>query len=294
MLEKFGSSDIRTKINFIREIRQVCKNFNNIAFNVLRNNFPISVTFKDGIQMKVTNIHDLVFLARHNAWKYCQINEDELQVSFNGSTVKFSDWRHNGDIPRIFIKEDYKSIPAKNSTVIDVGANIGDSSIYFALKGAKKVIAIEPVLANYQCLKKNVKLNDLKNIEFKMVGVAGERDKITIDVNMLSNGAMVKSNKGQEIEMITLEDVVNEYNIESGILKLDCEGYEHEIIMFSSPDILLKFKYIFTELHFKTIKPINEIKQKLEQIGFNVSFNYLLGLQFPAFLIATKINADNP
>ena len=161
----------------------------------------------------------------------------------------------------------------------------------------KKIYLILCILGTifpYYNLYMFLKLNDLKNIEFKMVGVAGERDKITIDMNMLSNGAMVKSNKGQEVEMITLEDVVNEYNIESGILKLDCEGYEHEIIMFSSPDILLKFKYIFAELHFKTIKPINEIKQKLEQIGFNVSFNYLAGLQCPPFFEAKKINAYNP
>ena len=46
----------------------------------------------------------------------------------------------------------------------DVGANIGDSSIYFALKGAKKVIALEPLPANYEMAVKNIELNNFKNI----------------------------------------------------------------------------------------------------------------------------------
>ena len=88
MFERFGSSDTTTKMNFIKETRQSCKNFKSIAFNVLRNNFPISVTFKDGTQRKISNLHDLVFLSRHDAWKRCQIIGDELQVSFNDKIVQ--------------------------------------------------------------------------------------------------------------------------------------------------------------------------------------------------------------
>ena len=43
-----------------------------------------------------------------------------------------------------FIKEQYKWLDVEGKNVVDVGANIGDTAIYFALKGAKHVYAFEP------------------------------------------------------------------------------------------------------------------------------------------------------
>jgi len=292
MFERFGSSKFKNKIKFILVVKHAIKNFSSVAFNVLRNNFPISVTFNDGAQMNIANIHDLVFLSRHDAWKYCQINEGVLSVRFDGKTAKFSDWRYNADIYGIFITEDYKSIPVKNSIVVDVGANIGDSSIYFALSGAKKVIAIEPIFANYQCLKNNVRLNNLNNIELKMVGVSGTSGEITVAGDIISSGHMTESTMnegGQKIDLVSLKNIVDEYKIDSGILKMDVEGYEHGIIMSSNPETLLKFKHIFAELHYETIKPINEIKEKLEQIGFVTSLKYVSS----SFGTSTFIEAKN-
>ncbi len=289
MPNKFGTSSTRTKINFIKEIRGACKNFTSIAYNVIRNNFPILVTFNDGIQKEVANVHDLVFLSRHDAWKYCEIKEDELSILFNDKTVKFSDWRHNGDIQRIFLKEDYKGFPTENSVVVDVGANIGDSSIYFSLCGATKVIALEPVLRNYNAMEKNIEINGIKNIIPKLAECAGEKRKITIDPDAASNGLMILSDNGSEIELITLTDIVNEYSIEAGLLKLDCEGYEYEIVMSTDPKILSKFKYIFGELHYDTIKPINEMREKLEKAGFSVLFKYDFYPEIPSFIEA-KMN----
>ena len=288
MLRQFGNSNITRKIYFITQAKKACKNFSNVSFNVIRNNFPISVTFKDDVQMKVENIHDLIFLCVDNAWKHCQINGDELQVKFNDHIVKFSNWRHNGDITSIFINEDYKKIPVKGAIVVDVGANIGDSSIYFSLCGAKSVIAIEPSSANYKSMKKNVNLNKLMNIEFKNVGLADKNQKVKLDRNSLSNGPMIKSDTGIEIELITLEDIVKEKQIELGVLKLDCEGCEHEIILSAKSNVLSKFKYIYVELHYDTINSINEIKEKLVKDGFDVSFIYLNNNTIPQFLEAKQ------
>ena len=41
-------------------------------------------------------------------------------------------------------------------TVIDIGANIADSSIYFAFEDAAHVIALEPYPTNYRIAKKNI------------------------------------------------------------------------------------------------------------------------------------------
>jgi predicted RNA methylase len=48
----------------------------------------------------------------------------------------------------------YRFLRVEGKIVIDIGVNIADSSIYFALKGADKVIAIEPFPRNYETAKK--------------------------------------------------------------------------------------------------------------------------------------------
>jgi len=50
----------------------------------------------------------------------------------------------NGDLADVFGSEEFKSMNFLNKIVLDIGANIGDSSIYFATLGAKKVMAVEP------------------------------------------------------------------------------------------------------------------------------------------------------
>ena len=67
-------------------------------------------------------------------------------------------------IVETFIEEQYKNLNVKDKNVIDVGANIGDSAIYFALKGATHVYAFEPYPYSYNLAKENIKLNGLKDI----------------------------------------------------------------------------------------------------------------------------------
>jgi len=50
----------------------------------------------------------------------------------------------NGDLADVFGSEEFKSMNFLNKIVLDIGANIGDSSIYYATLGAKKVMAVEP------------------------------------------------------------------------------------------------------------------------------------------------------
>ena len=56
---------------------------------------------------------------------------------------------------------DYDSVDYRGRVVVDVGAYVGDSSIYFALRGAKKVYAIEPDRDAYSELLVNIELNNV-------------------------------------------------------------------------------------------------------------------------------------
>jgi hypothetical protein len=56
----------------------------------------------------------------------------------------------NTDLMGVLVQQCYGIIEPKNKDVIDVGAFIGDSAMYFAMRGAKRVIAIEPHPGAYE------------------------------------------------------------------------------------------------------------------------------------------------
>jgi FkbM family methyltransferase len=62
----------------------------------------------------------------------------------------------------VFYNKDYEFLNCRGKEIIDIGANISDSSIYFALTGANCVIAIEPFKENFEIAKLNVESNGLE------------------------------------------------------------------------------------------------------------------------------------
>jgi len=88
--------------------------------------------------VEVNSINDVIYdpgtYARLLGWTY-----DAVHGFWYKANVKLR-------LPIIEIFEEgmYEMVDVKGKVVVDVGAHIGDSTIYFALKGAKRVFAIEP------------------------------------------------------------------------------------------------------------------------------------------------------
>jgi hypothetical protein len=113
----------------------------------------------NGVEVK--NFDDVIYStetwARVLGWAY-----DPVERCWFKGDVKF---RHMyWSILEIFDYGEYKLLGVKDRVVVDVGAFVGDSPIYFALKGARKVIAIEPHPEAYVEMLENTKLNNLENI----------------------------------------------------------------------------------------------------------------------------------
>ena len=87
-----------------------------------------------------------------------------------------------GSIHEAFEFGEYSFVDVEDRIVVDIGANVGDSSIYFALKGAKKVIAIEPHPKAFEELVSNTKLNGLETIVIPVnAAVASKAGEICIE-----------------------------------------------------------------------------------------------------------------
>ena len=169
---------------------------------------------------------------------------------------------------QVFEEEDYKFLNVQNKSVLDIGAFVGDSSIYFILKGAKKVYAIEPHPDAYKEMIENIKLNNMENkiIPINM-GINYEKDHINIHTKAVNTqGTLLKpEEKGIKVPASKLIDIIDKYNIDAQVLKMDCEGCEYDIIL-KDYDTIKEFDEIGFEYHaYNTKTPVKRLLEKLNK-----------------------------
>jgi len=187
--------------------------------------------------------------------------------------IKFHGGVNNGDIIYGFVANDYGKLPVRGKTVIDIGANIGDTPIYFALHGASKVIGVEPFPKNYELAVENTALNGFSDkIKIILAGCSSKIGEIIIDPDYESNieSQLKNSSKGKVIPLLTIEEIIKRYDVPNGsILKIDCEGCEYDSILHT-PDIALqRFSHIQIEYHLG----YRDLKEKLEKCGFKTTIS---------------------
>lgn len=249
--------------------------------NTIENWFPVTINIllKKGIECKIKNIgsaylkegndylNNSLFIAlistgsdKLNKDQYDNLKTYLTQLDNEVITVKnLEDGKEfkflNKEIPLIletFLYGDYAEIPytSKEASLIDIGANVGDTAIYFANKGYD-VIALEPIPHIYNLALKNIGLNPTIKEKITFINKACSCKKghtiINFDENKTADaGEYSKATKQIKVETMTLNNIINEYDIKPNILKIDCEGCEVNIIKHSD---LSMFNQIIMEYH---------------------------------------------
>ena len=252
---------------FIR-YRKTYQNFTHVFKNSFKNNFPITAILKNGEQIELHSRFDSGAITC-NFKDYFHWEGDIVHITNPDlAPAKFIGAKNNGDIHTVFFKNEYSILDLKDKIVVDVGANIGDSAIYFALRGAKKVIAIEPFPENFRLAQKNIELNNLGGkIELIQAGCASHSGKITLDPSSVGPCSILSNTEnGIQIPLLSLDEIIEKYHVDSGILKLDCEGCERDVILNSSSESLKKFSQLFVEYHYG----YRDLESKLKKSGFSL------------------------
>lgn len=177
---------------------------------------------------------------------------DILSFEYKGTLVKLNGAALNGDIAGIFCYENYGFLDVSGKYVIDVGCNIGDSSIYFALNGAKRVLGYEPYPRVYNLAIENVRRMDLSDIiSIFNAGIGPENAHIQI-ADLLETTAIPISSaqSGIEIPIISLNDVISQIQSSDIMFKMDCEGCEYDVLPKVSPENFRKLRKIVIEYHY--------------------------------------------
>lgn len=278
--EKIGAH-IRYWIDFFQMISNLKKTFQNsfiVLKKIFKNDFPINAVLKNGKKIQLESFSSMYLISNIPKNIHVDYNIKEENVTlYEKNDLKIdkiiiNGGLNNGDIVNTFFKKDYAKISVKNKTVLDIGANIGDTALFYVLNGAKKVIGIEPFPKNFNYAQKNINKNKLNEfIEIIQAGCSSKNKIIKIDPKFHSDieSKIKEFGNGIDISMLTLKDIINKFKIpKDSILKIDCEGCEYDIIENVSIETISYFTNIQIEYHFGYKK----LKKKLEKFGYTVNF----------------------
>lgn len=261
-----GLNRINGLVGYIRAY----KNWPMVTFRVITGKTPISAKLRTGeVRTHYSSILPYFEVNHFPVRQDVQAGAVELCLEHQGRQIRLRIQNRNwGDLPAVFFLEDYKFISGCVATVVDVGANIGDSSIYFALHGAMKVIAIEPFPSAFALLQLNTCQNGLSSVIKPVQAALGKKEgavRLSPSAHGLSQ-RIRNSRRGLPVVVTTLDNIAEKYHIIDGFLKLDCEGAEEEIIMSASRSTLRVFKRIQIESNQLPTRLV----QKLSDSGFRV------------------------
>lgn len=153
-----------------------------------------------------------------------------------------------------FVTDEYAWLDPAGRVVIDVGANIADSVLYFAKRGAAYVYGYEPNPAAFAAAERNLGLNGIENAELTQVAVLGEAP--TADHGQVSFAELVDRAGSQHPGLVI-------------ICKIDCEGCEFDIFAPGqmTPAAFNRVSQIMIEYHWRAPEPLVTV---LESLGFQV------------------------
>lgn len=115
--------------------------------------------------------------------------------------------------------------------IVDVGANIGNHTMFFANNFDLKVISFEPYPSNFQLLTENVSLNS-KNSQVTCIDLALSNEEYYYSFENVhqTNMGMVDIKSKIETNGLKTSKLSKLIEDEIAILKIDCEGQSSNVL----------------------------------------------------------------
>jgi len=204
------------------------------------------------------------------------VSPERVGLEVNGVFAVFSTHCMNiDDITETFVGGVY-GVPEvlsglRGRDVIDVGANVGDTALYFLLNGARKVIAVEPLPSVARCAEENVRLSSATD-KVKVINAALSDEPVSVpcDYDVLSSRyfSTLKGNGPCKVPSVTLGNLLNMVE-DPYLLKMDCEGCEAQVILGPERERLRAFEHVVFETHPHITGVSNEeLLASLKELGF--------------------------
>lgn len=174
-----------------------------------------------------------------------------------------------------------KQLLEPGMTVVDIGGNLG----YYALLEAQmvgnsgSVIAIEPVLTNFEQLSRNVAANGYRNTILHNIAIGASNGTATMYIGRKSNWHSLHpvpwETREITVRVSTLDAVLDEHNLRSvDLIRMDLEGYEVEVIHGMAGTLEKYSPRLLVELHphVAGVEAIVRYLRKLGGLGYDVDW----------------------
>lgn len=155
----------------------------------------------------------------------------------------------------------------QENVVLDIGANIGNHTLYYANEiGTRTIHCFEPIADTFRILKRNIELNKLSNrVHLHNIAVGRSNGHAEIKEYDKKNigGTSVKESNTGSIKLMTIDSLDIKDKI--GFVKIDVEGFELEVLYGMKETLKRDKPYIACEIRNHNL---DEATTFLQEFGY--------------------------
>ena len=115
-------------------------------------------------------------------------------------------------------------------SALDVGANIGNHTVFFSkVLGIERIVSFEPQAHVFDILTRNIELNDLPGVvaEQKALGEKTGKANMVLHRNTSFHGTAYREADDGDVDVYTIDDLVDE---PVDFIKIDVEGMQMSVL----------------------------------------------------------------
>jgi len=176
-------------------------------------------------------------------WKILEDEQDSNNLKFKDKPIDWNGWTwQDNAIDYLMNHFLYKN---QRRTVLDIGANIGVSSVAFSTR-FENVHSFEMRQDTYNCLKENV--SHLENVSTYNVTLSNDEQELKYHKYLRSGMSKIIENKNEQVQDGFIEenickttrlDTFDFKNVD--FIKIDVEGHENQVLQ-GSVETIKKYK----------------------------------------------------
>lgn len=249
-----------------KDYREFIENRYSLNKQILQLKFVVDELVKENINFDKNNIIDFTYEGKEIKFYLPNLNDWVQKVIYETSNFY-----------EIAMLEDIKNRLSENNIIVDIGANIGNHTIFFSkICKAEKVYSFEPQKNIFEILKKNIELNQVNDtVELYNIGLGKEYCFANIKVIDENNYGMSKldvTEKGN-IEIKTLDSIIRDNRVTKiDLIKIDVEGMELEVLQ-GAKDVLYKFKPLIY-IEAGTDSEFKKVLEFLSEFGYKPMYRF--------------------
>ena len=161
------------------------------------------------------------------------VNRVRQVRTHDGATICYR--LNRGDlqsIREVWLEEAYRlPLPDPSGVLLDLGANIGLTSVWLAKRYRfSRIIAVESVADNAVLVRRNLELNGIEGVVLE-AAIGPKEGSARFQVHRNSNQGRL-SDSGTPVAMVTVESILSEHLVSQlDLVKVDIEGGEQELFL---------------------------------------------------------------